>query len=261
MFDFSKSKKIFKEYIANRYDTENDKNQLKIIHTYGVIDLAEYIAKDLKCNEQDIQLAKLIALLHDIGRFEQIKNHGDFNDIITQNDHAVTGIKILFDENLIEEFIQDRQYDTIIYKAILNHNKYKIEEGLEERELLHAKIIRDADKTDNFRTKETETIETLLNITAEQLGKEKISDNIYQNFMSNQLIISDERKTPMDMWVSYLAFIFDYNYTSGLKYIMEKDDINKIINRIEYQNRDTKQKMEKIREHAIQYIKNRCKEK
>jgi hypothetical protein len=57
MFDFSKSKKIFKDYIANMYDIENDKNQLKMIHTYGVVNLAEYIAKDLKCNEQDIQLA------------------------------------------------------------------------------------------------------------------------------------------------------------------------------------------------------------
>ena len=48
------------------------------------------------------------------------------------------------------------QYDNIIKKAIYNHNKYKIEENLNDVELLHRKIIRDADKLDNFRVKETE---------------------------------------------------------------------------------------------------------
>jgi len=52
-------------------------------------------------------------------------------------DHAEYGIKVLFEDGWIRKFIKDDQYDDIIYKAIINHNKYKIEEGLNEEELLN----------------------------------------------------------------------------------------------------------------------------
>ncbi len=258
MIDFTKAEKEFKEYLKN-YDSQNEKNKLKIVHTYGVVKASEEIAKDLKLSKEDIDLSKLIALLHDIGRFKQIKLYDTFIDNMENNNHAVYGVKILFEENLIRRFIKDEQYDSIIYKAIFNHNKYKIEEGLNERELLHAKLIRDADKTDNFRVKEVEKLEAIFEtkITENVLEKQTISENIFNDFMNNKVILREDRKTHMDMWVSYIAFIFDYNFTSGLKYLYRNDYINRVINRIDYKNMDTKQKMEKIRNHAMEYIESR----
>lgn len=63
----------------------------------------------------------------------------------------------------------------------------------------------------------------------------------------------------MDFWVSYIAFIFDFNYLYGLEYIYEKNYINTIVDRLEYKNIDTKQKMQKIKEHALKYIENKIK--
>lgn len=258
MIDFTNAEKQFKEYLKD-YDTENDKNKLKVVHTYGVVKISEYIAKDMDLSEEDIELAKLIALLHDIGRFKQIKLYDSFLDNMENNDHANYGVKILFEDNLIRKFIKNSKYDDIIYKAIFNHNKYKIEDGLNEKELLHAKIIRDADKTDNFRVKEVEKYEAIFDteVTEEELEKQAISENIYNDFMNSKLILRDDRKTHMDMWVSYIAFIFDYNFTSGLKYLQENDYINRMIDRIDYKNNDTKKKMENIRKHAIKYVEDR----
>ena len=123
MLDINSAEKQFKEYLKN-FDTENEKNKLKIVHTYGVVKASEYIARDLNLSEEDIYLAKLIALLHDIGRFKQIKLYDNFIDNMENNDHADYGVKILFEENLIRKFIEDDKYDDIIYKAIFNHNKY-----------------------------------------------------------------------------------------------------------------------------------------
>ncbi len=258
MIDIINAEKAFKEYLKS-YDTEKDKNKLKIIHTYGVVKASEYIAKDLKLSEEDVNLAKLIALLHDIGRFKQIKLYDNFIDNMENNDHADYGVKILFEENLIRKFIADDQYDNIIYKAIFNHNKYKIEDRLNERELLHAKLIRDADKTDNFRVKEIEKFEAIFDteITEDILEKQTISENIFNDFMNSKVILRADRKTHMDMWVSYIAFIFDYNFISGLKYLYENNYINRVIDRIDYKDIDTKLKMEDIRKHAIKYIENR----
>lgn len=257
MLDFNKAKRTFQDYLK-QYDLTDGKIKLKIRHTFGVITLSEYIGKDLKLKEEDIELAKIIALLHDVGRFEQIKVFDDFRDYETL-DHAELGVKILFEDNLIRNFIEEDIYDNIILKAIKNHNKLNIEDNLNEEELLHAKIIRDADKTDNFRVKANDNFEDIFNSSKEKLENAAISDKIYNDFMNDKIIISSERITDIDHWVSYLAFIFDYNFNSGLKYIKEKNYINILVDRIEYKLEDTKIKMETIRKHAIDYIDNRLK--
>ena len=158
MIDFSKSLEAFKEYLKD-YDIENGSIKLKLRHTYEVVRKSEYIASRLGLNKENTELAKLIALLHDIGRFEQIKETQEFND--TKLEHAEFGTKVLFQNNLIRKFIDDDKYDEIISKAIYNHNKYKIQEGLNEIELLQCKIIRDADKLDNFRVKEKDNFKDM----------------------------------------------------------------------------------------------------
>lgn len=258
MIDFEQAKIAFKEYLQD-FDLDYGKIDLKIRHTYGVVNASEYIAKSLSLDNEDIELAKLIALLHDIGRFEQIKQYDCFIDIKT-TDHAVLGNEILFKKNLIRNFIDDTEYDEIISKSILNHNKLQIENNLEDRVLLHSKIIRDADKTDNFRVKATDEFENIIdNASKEILENDIISEHIFNNFMNNEIIKTADRKTFLDFWVSYIAFIFDFNFNSGLEYIKNLDYINKIVDRLDYKNIDTKQKMEKIRIHAIEYIENRLK--
>ena len=256
MIDFEVAQKVFKEFLKD-FDVEQDKVRLKIIHTYHVVDFAEYIAKDLKLSNEDIELAKLIGLLHDIGRFDQAKRYNDFRDMNTL-DHAELGVKILFKENKIRDFIKDDKYDSIIYKAILNHNKLKIEDGLNEKELLHAKIIRDADKADNFRVKQEEKVETMLYMESlEKIENGIITDKIYEDFMNSKIIKNEERVTALDYWVSYIAFLYDFNFNSGLKYVMEQDYINRNIDKINYKNPETRKRMENVRQHALEYVSKR----
>jgi len=257
MINFQKAEIAFKEFLQ-KYNIQDGKVSLKIRHTYKVVEASEFIAKDLNLSEEDIELAKIIALLHDIGRFEQLKRFDSFLDAQTI-DHADLGVQILEENNFIRTFIQDSKYDSIILKAIKNHNKLKVQEGLTQKELLHANIIRDADKTDNFRVKTEDRFEDILHANRELLENSKISEHIYNNFMNNQIIIHTDRVEFLDYWISYLAFLFDFNFTSGLKYIKEKDYVNKIVDRLDYKIPDSKEKMEEIRKHALEYIDNRLK--
>ena len=256
MIDILKAKEVFKEYLKY-YDLNHNNIKLKIKHTYEVVDKSEYLATNLGLDEENINLAMLIALLHDIGRFVQVKQENSFIDG-DQSDHANYGVKILFEDNLIESFVNDRKYDNIIKKAIYNHNKYKIEEGLNEQELLHCKIIRDADKLDNFRVKETEKLENVYPGTynAETINYESISDKIYEDFMNHKCIKIEDRKTQIDYWISIIAFIFDLNFKESKLYIKEKNYIDILVDRIEYKNTVTKEKMENIRKCAKEYLKN-----
>ena len=255
--EFELAEKSFREYLK-KYDTNDGSIALKIKHTYEVVKKSEYIVNGLRLDKENIELAKIIALLHDIGRFEQIKEFGEFND--KKIEHAEFGVKVLFDNGLIRKFIDEDKYDNIIYKAIYNHNKYKIEENLNEKELLQCKIIRDADKLDNFRVKEKDKLEDMFPkiYNEKTINYETISEKVYEDFMQHECIKLEDRKTIIDYWVCVIAFIFDLNFNVSLKYVKENNYIDTLVDRIDYKNTDTKQKMEDIRKCANKYIENRC---
>ena len=116
---------------------------------------------------EDMELAKLIALLHDIGRFEQLKRFNSFE--ADTMDHATYGVKVLFEEGMIRQFIEEDTWDDVIRTAIAKHSDYELTGITDERTLLHARLIRDADKLDNCRVKLEDAMETLLDLSADEV--------------------------------------------------------------------------------------------
>lgn len=257
MIDVEYARRQFEEYLDG-YDRKDDKIHLKEVHTFCVLEAADEICREEGFAEEDHQLALLIALLHDIGRFEQLKQFHSFHDQLFN--HADFGVKVLFEEGMIRRFIPDNQYDSIIKKAINYHSLYSLEDvaGLTERERLHCRIIRDADKLDNFRVKDTEKVETLFDTPEEVVEREEITPLVLEAVRKRKSVVSGERVTHLDCWVSYLAFIFDLNFTASFRWILQRDYLNRNIDRIAYKNPKTKEVMEEIREICNAYIRERA---
>lgn len=251
MIDIKKAKEVFKEYVQN-YDAENYKVKLKIAHTYRVAEVAKEIAIRLKLTKEQIELAELIGLLHDIGRFEQIKRYNTFNDSISIN-HAELGSQILFKQGMIRKFIKEETYDTIIKKAIENHNKWKIEEGMEAEELLQSKIIRDADKTDILYIYTGDYFEYVFR--DKDKAKEFISQKVMEAFERKETVDKKECKTTLDNCIVGVAFIFDYNFKESLDIIKEKDYMNILLEHLYGFSKETQKQMEKIKEIVKEYLK------
>lgn len=252
MIDLDKAKNAFKEYLSH-YDMSIPSIHLKAIHTYEVIKCSDYLCDELGLDENQKALAGLIALLHDIGRFDQWMTYESFADHKTV-DHAKLSSDILFKDGLIRMFIEDNRYDEIIKIAIEQHNKYKVDENIDEHILLYVHLIRDADKLDNFRVKDEETIETVLLASKQQVEKETISEVIYHQFMNHKLIYAPDRKTRLDIWLSYIAFIYDLHFTAGFKYIMENDYINRSFNRLLPIEKETLIQYNQLRMSALAFI-------
>lgn len=235
MIDLIKAEEEFKKYV-NNYDLKNPHIGRKVIHSYKVVDVSEAIAKSLNLDKEEIQLAKLIALLHDIGRFEQLKQYGTYRDV-DSIDHANYGVKILFEDGVIRKFIEDDKYDNVIYKAIKNHNKYKIEDECNEEELLHCKIIRDADKTDIYRvhfddiTKKENVLTDYEKIKTQKIGAEVI--NAFKEF---RLTDSSKLQSDLDWYLKDIAFIFGYNFPKGIEIVKNKGYLETMLNAIECDN-------------------------
>ena len=254
--DFYTAKRQFNNYLKD-YDCHNDKILLKIVHTYGVVKESTDISARMQLSEEDTTLAKIIALLHDIGRFEQLKRFDSF--LPDTMDHAAYGVRILFNndngENLIRRFVQESDFDDIIRVSIAKHSDFKLDGISDARTLLHAKIIRDADKLDNCRVKLEDRLETFMDTSAEETGASAISPKVRDSILRHECILSSDRVTPMDYWISYLAYFYDINFRESLDIIEEQNYIPKIIARIPYTNPKTKEVMKRVEEELIEYAR------
>lgn len=256
MIDLTHAHREFSRYLE-RFDRENDKIKLKIIHTDGVVRCSTEIARRMKLDDEDCRLAELIALLHDIGRFEQIKVFDSFEPAAM--DHAAYGVGLLFgSRHMIRQFIREDTWDPVIREAIARHSDLSVGVINDERTLLHAKLIRDADKLDNCRVKLEDPIPVLLGTDGAAVGKQTISDAVWNACLNHASVLSKDRKTKMDYWVSYVAYFFDINFAETFSIIQEERYADRIIDRIPYANTNTKEKMEKLRRILRDHIRSRA---
>ena len=228
MIDIKKSKDEFMKY-TNNYDIENENIERKIYHSLRVMEISKKIATNMGLENEKIELATLIGLLHDIGRFEQFKIYQTYSDL-ESIDHGDLGADILKQNNFIRNFIKEAKYDEIILKSVQNHNKYKIADDLNKEEKLFCKIVRDADKIDILY----EAIEIFWKKGREEIQNDLISDKVYNEFLNKKLIKKDKnmKKNGIDKLVLMLAFVFDINFHESLEILKKEDYLNKILSSV-----------------------------
>lgn len=250
MIDIKKSKDEFMKY-TNNYDIENENIERKIYHSLRVMEISKKIATNMGLENEKIELATLIGLLHDIGRFEQFKIYQTYSDL-ESIDHGDLGADILKQNNFIRNFIKEAKYDEIILKSVQNHNKYKIADDLNKEEKLFCKIVRDADKIDILY----EAIEIFWKKGREEIQNDLISDKVYNEFLNKKLIKKDKnmKKNGIDKLILMLAFVFDINFHESLEILKKEDYLNKILNNFDFKSQDTKEKIENIRNVLNLYL-------
>ncbi|MBO4246143.1 MAG: HD domain-containing protein [Bacilli bacterium] len=210
---FYEIKQKFNQFVY-QYDLNDENIKNKFEHSYRVMANCKRIAGELNLNENDTNLAILIGILHDIGRFEQVTIYKSFKDHQTI-DHAALGCKILFEQGLIKEFWPNESDYDLIKFAIGNHNKVAITETDNDRFLLFAKIIRDADKLD---------IVYLWGILKEYhivIENESVTPKVLDDFKKNISINRVDVKNPSDDIVLTYSFVFDLNFIESMKRMKE----------------------------------------
>ena len=208
--------KKFEEYLMDFDKTE--KIEWKHIHSYRVANLAKYIAKKENLNQYDTDLAYSIGLLHDIGRFYQLKMFDTYNDN-KSIDHGDMGEVVLNKDSDYKKIFKDDY--TVLIKAVKNHNKYEIEEGLNERELYFSKLVRDVDKIDIL----VATIEGHLKYEEEDREIHKIYK---EEFFSNKLLRRRPEVICKYGYITLLSFAYDINFNSCMQYIKDNNIYSKL---------------------------------
>lgn len=242
----------FAEYVRN-YDPSDEKIKLKIDHTYRVAGMCQRIAESLGLSEPDVDIAWLLGMLHDIGRFEQIRRFGTFNDAQSV-DHAEFGADLLFKECLIRKFaegyyeecelarsgneeaeqiIKNNEHhnkDTgLLEMAIRQHNKYRVKEGLTERQRMFCDILRDADKVDIFKVNADIPMEIIYDVTTEELKSGVISKEVLESFYKMKTVLKSVRKSAVDHIVGHISLLFELVYKESYRQAKEQGYVYKLL--------------------------------
>ncbi len=264
----------FAEYVRN-YDPSDEKIKLKIDHTYRVAGLCQRIAESLGLSEPDVDIAWLLGMLHDIGRFEQIRRFGTFNDVQSV-DHAEFGADLLFKEGLIRKFAEgyyeecelarsgneedgqaySRQKDCqkdckedcdegklnseqvkcnegklagLLELAIRQHNKYRVKEGLTDKELMFCNILRDADKVDIFKVNADIPMEIIYDVTTEELKNGVITKAVLESFYKKETVLKSVRRSAVDHIVGHISLLFELVYKESYRQAKEQGYVYKLL--------------------------------
>ena len=242
---------VFKKY-TDSYIPLSHMCILKVNHTMRVMELCGLIAESLKLSKEDIELAKTCGLVHDIARFEQWKRYQTFADIASI-DHGDFGVEILKENDFIRKFNKDEKLDNLILKTVKNHNKYKLEENLSEREKLFCNIVRDADKIDILYLYTIEEISLNTN-------DEDFSDEVYECLLSKNLIPRSLKKTKADMLAISLGFVFDFNFPISYQILINRKYYDKEIEIYIHKsnNEEFKKRLENLKNVINKYIDGKC---
>lgn len=246
-----KVEEVFQRYVENYNHTES-RIKLKIEHTYRVAVLCERIARSLKLSEEEVELAWLIGMLHDIGRFEQLKNYNTFMDSKSIN-HAHYGVELLFEKGLIRSFITSSEYDHIIKNAIWYHNAYTLPNDLDAKLLLFCNIIRDADKIDILKVNVETPLETVYDFTQDQIKQSIITKEVMESFLSHQAVMHSLKKSPLDHVVGHISLAFELVFPISLKIVEEQGYLSELLN-FKPENEEAIKQFEILRMEMNQYI-------
>lgn len=279
-------KKTFQEY-TDRYDSTNPKIKLKIDHTYRVANLCEQIAQSLELSAAEVDLAWLSGMLHDVGRFEQLRRYNTFSDA-QSIDHARFAVELLYDEGLIADYVpeisttelvagartwrsmgganesptaqsEDMPLSDILQTlriAIGEHSAYRIQKGLDERTRMFCQILRDADKVDIFRVICDTPMEEVYGFQTKDILRSAITPEVMQAFYEHHAVLRKLKKCPADYIVAHGSLTFELVYPESLRIAKEQGYLKQMMS-FQSENPDTAEMFEDLRKDLNGYLEER----
>jgi hypothetical protein len=247
----------FDDYIAGFYGNDefiNANLKLKEEHSRRVCKEMLYLAQELDLAGNQKRIADVIAILHDVGRFEQFVKHRTYSDFRSVN-HCLLGVGVLRREKVLEEV--DRKSRELIEKAIEYHGLIELPADLEGECLLFSKLIRDADKLDIFYVvmeycRQYRDNPEKFTLELEFPDEPVYSAEVVEEILCGRRIDYSKLRTLNDMRLCQLGWVYDVNFTATLKRIKHRRFLEKIFDFL-----PETEDIGKVREKIFKYVDSR----
>ena len=276
--DRKRTERAFAEYTSG-YDMSDEKVRLKNEHTYRVAELCDKIARSEKACESDIGLAWTTGMLHDVGRFEQLRRYGTFIDA-KSIDHAGLGTDIILGDTedewiarggagssdtdsapernkigIIGRFVTDSSEDALIETAIRSHSLFRISKDMTQRTAFFCNILRDTDKIDILKVNEEFSLTDIYDVSEYDAAHCRVSDDVMDAFDSCQAVPHRLKKTPADRVVGIISLAFELVFPFSKIETLRQGYLMRLCG---FKSEDpvTCRQFERIRAHMAEYMGN-----
>ena len=240
------TEKAFLHY-AEPYRVHGEKIQLKIDHTLRVRELCLDLAARQALSGEETALAAACGLLHDVGRFEQWRRYGTYNDA-KSIDHGDLGARIVEREDRLTEGFGAGERG-ILLSAVRYHNKYCIPGDLDAKSSFFTRLTRDADKLDILYLLSIGELQNLSHGSA-------LSPAVYEALREERPMRKEDIRTKADRFAIYLGFVFDLNFKKSFQIVTERDYLNAMIDRQlrESTNTELESQLEALRKRLTVFL-------
>jgi len=209
---------VMKENLQ-KTETEGAKKRIehKIRHTMGVVEEGNKIMEREKTVNWDKSLGITICFLHDMGRFPQaLKN--TYSDELSKIDHAELGVEMIKEQGFLHPKM-DVLLDAIYWHS-RKENKSKSD---------YAKLIRDADKSENFsRFADMEKWD----LSDNNMKGNTIRDTYLKNFLDGYLAVTKDFATAAEWYLRAGSWMWDLNFEATKQIWREKGYPEMLVGRL-----------------------------
>ncbi|MBI9077837.1 MAG: HD domain-containing protein [Desulfatibacillum sp.] len=222
---------------------------LKRRHTFRVMGEIGVLGKSLELSPEDMNLARTMALFHDVGRFVQYARFKTFVDAISA-DHGRLSVEVLREEYVLDD-LSAQNRDLIMY-CVEWHNKKELPPDASPREKYFLRLLRDADKLDIWRVVTAhyngrseaprETVELGLPRTG------KISPRVHAEILAGGVVNSLDLKTAPDFMALQMGWVFDLNLYKSFELLHKRAYLEKIARALP-PSREARQIYRKVRSY------------
>jgi len=208
--------------------------RLKQEHTTRTCEEIVRLARELALDDDEIRIAELTALLHDVGRFPQFAQYRTYNDL-RSIDHGQKGVEVLRAEGVLDILpAEERQW---VQTAVGLHNRKSLPSTLKGRALLFTKLIRDADKIDIFRVvleyyrsrRGNPQSSCTLELEIELPDAPQYNPEVLKAVRNEEAVDWGKLRTLTDARLCQLGWVYDLNFTPSLRRIDECGYLTELI--------------------------------
>ena len=264
--DRERARAAFDAYVGG-FDAGDPKISLKAEHTLRVAQLAEKIARsELRSEagarsgadpEASADLAWLLGLLHDVGRFVQVRTWGTFDDSRSAS-HADLGARVLFEgfagaPPAIRDFVEDPSEDDLLRTAVALHSSWHLPPRLDGRTRFFCQVLRDADKVDILEVNCVSPVEDIYGISEHDLLGSELSEESKAWFWRHSTIPRAARHHPADVLLGHVCFVWDLCYPESLRETVRQGHLFRMVER-PWERQDTAREFARMDAHLRSWL-------
>jgi len=202
----------------------------KKAHTARVVENMVFLGEKLDLSPRRMRVAKVAALLHDIGRFRQFETYGTFLDAASKN-HGTLGVGVIREQRLLASWPKPEKRQII--RSVALHNAYRLPPGMDADTLYLTRLLRDADKLDIFHVLTQNYLGANPSengyLTHNFVDDGLITKSLVDRILKKELIDSQQVCSVNDLKLLQISWVFDLNFKPAVRQVKDLDFIPLIL--------------------------------